>query len=217
MSHWSFCWARSRAPSLALAAAVLTAVSLPAALIPLDLDGLTARSQIVARGEVVSVRSYWGVFQDRDEVILTDVRIRVDATWKDIAGKHRDARRAKDGGLREVTLQFLGGQIGERRQLCLESPRFAKGEKVVVFLRDFNRRLWVTGWKQGKYRVLSSRVRQGATTRWIDTHVEGKAGLPIVKTIALDELRAVIRELARKSRRTDKTAAGARTDAEVTR
>ncbi|MBI4606096.1 MAG: hypothetical protein HY721_29370, partial [Planctomycetes bacterium] len=109
-------------------------------------------------------------FHDLGEVIFTDVTIRVEGMLK--------------GPLdtKDVTVQILGGEIGTAFQRCPESPRFERGEKVLVFLRDYHGALWTTGWLQGKY-ALS---REGLS-------VKGVEGLPVPRDVTLEALKAEVR------------------------
>jgi hypothetical protein len=154
--------------------ALALCTSLPAALIPLGLGELIGRSKLVVTGEVVAVRSYRGAFLDLGEVIFTDVTVRIESALKGTMPETR-----------EVTIQVLGGKIGTRFQRCPESATYATGEKVLVFLRDYNQALWNTGWMQGKYTL-----RAGGTA------VAGEAGKPIATDLTLDQVKAEIARVA---------------------
>jgi hypothetical protein len=167
-----------RLPAALLFPALYLAAGLPAAkaaLIPLDLEQLSVSSSRIVCGEVIEVRSYWGRLLDLGEVILTDVRIRVDETWKGAVEK-------------EITVQLLGGRIGERWQYCPESPRFQRGEKVLLFARSWNQKLWTTGWLQGKYRLLE-------TPNGLE--VEGKERHPVAAPEPLPLLRERVKTILR--------------------
>jgi hypothetical protein len=174
-----------------------------AALRPLNLEQLTDKSGFIVCGEVVEVKSLWGSLDGRGRVLLTNVRIRVSDVWKDTPGRRVEILRKKgpDGKttanarIEEITVQYLGGAIGQRWQLCPESPRYEKGEKVVVFARVLNGRLWTTGWIQGKYRLAHQ--RSGGKTIQM---VAGHAQLPIRKTQPLSKLRDRVGEIIRRQR-----------------
>jgi len=192
----------------------------PAALRRIEFDQLTEISIYIVCGEVIELRSYWTDWGARGQVMMTDVRIRVDDVWKDAGGMRpgvvrgaaaasgasgsssasgptgepptaSDATAATDRAagarepLREITLQFLGGAIGERWQHCPESPRYEKGERVLAFVRDLDGRLWTTGWLQGKYAVRTVKASAAATVDIVEGHPE----LPLA-TQALAEARA---------------------------
>ena len=208
-------------PGLALCV-LLTGLALPrtdtgAALVPVDLQQLVRHSPLIIRGEVLDMRSYRGQFLDRGDVILTDVRVRVDevlldrlqpATDDEVRGpgpseaveRSSDVLRDRRGVVREVTVQVLGGSLDGHRQVCAESARFRKGERAILFLTPYNRRLWTTGWLQGKLRVLQSTLRLpreggGSERRAVDTHVEGGAELPLEKTEMLPRFLTRLRKL----------------------
>jgi hypothetical protein len=140
-----------------------------------DIASLARRSSLILAGEVLELRSFRAEYADIGEVILTDVRVRVD---KAIKGQ-------PDG--EEVNVRLLGGQVGTTFQVCPDSARYEKGEKVLVFLREHQGALWNVGWLQGKYRLL----QDGAPG--VSATVEGKKGLPVAENIALDDLEARLR------------------------
>jgi hypothetical protein len=146
--------------------------SASASVIPLTFEELTQKSKHVITGEVTGLRSYRAPFHDLGEVIFTDVTVRIDRVLKGApAGK-------------EITIQVLGGEIGTHFQLCLESPRYMLGEKVLIFARDYHHALWNTGWSQGKYALDPS----GATVR-------GDAKMPIARDTALSDIESEVHRL----------------------
>lgn len=181
-----------------LVAAVLTAF----ALVPstaegvvkkLSLEQLISQSTLAVTGEVVRMRSYRGQLGTVGRVIFTDVTIRVDRL---LLGEVRTIENAPV----EVTVQVLGGQIGDRFQICPDSPRFAVRERVLVFLGEHNKRLWTVGWFQGKY-TLS---RTGTT-------VLGRPTFPIDRETAVTTVHEQIRlhgESSGASRRTPRDGTG---------
>ncbi len=146
-----------------------------ALIVPYDLGKLARKSERILTGEVVELHSYRAPFLNLGEVIFTDVKIRIDDTIK---GQPHE---------KEVTVQVLGGTIGDSYQRCPDSPRYTKGEKVLVFLRTYQGRLWNTGWYQGKYRLL-----QGEED---ETFVKGARGLPIAEKTLLADVEARIRAI----------------------
>jgi hypothetical protein len=159
--------------------------SASASVIPLTFEELTHKSKHVVTGEVTGLRSYRAPFHDLGEVIFTDVTVRIDRVLKGApAGK-------------EITIQVLGGEIGTHFQLCLESPRYTLGEKVLVFARDYHHALWNTGWCQGKYALDPS----GATVR-------GDPKMPIARDTALAAIESEVRRLTPASSGADPQGAG---------
>lgn len=143
-----------------------------ASVIPLTFEELTQKSKHVITGEVTGLRSYRAPFHDLGEVIFTDVTVRIDRVLKGAPAGN------------EITIQVLGGEIGTHFQLCLESPRYTLGEKVLIFARDYHHALWNTGWSQGKYALDPS----GATVR-------GDPKMPIARDMALADIESEVRRL----------------------
>jgi hypothetical protein len=129
-------------------------------------ESLARRSTRVVTGTVEQLHSYRAPFVDVGEVIFTDVVIRVDSVLKG------------DKGDEYLFVQVLGGRIDDVVMRCPDSARYAKGERVLVFLRPYSGKLWNTGWYQGKYRLTED-----------GSAVEGQKGLPIEETIDLDALK----------------------------
>jgi hypothetical protein len=117
-------------------------------------------------------------------VILSDVTIAVEETWKGAAEKRENGENG------EITIQLLGGRIGERWQYCADSPRYRAGEEVLVFARQWHERLWTTGWLQGKYRLARS---AGGDC------VIGKKKCPIDRTVSMEALRDRVRAIVRRA------------------
>lgn len=160
-----------------LLAHLLVCETASGALIRLDLEKITRKSRHVVCGEVTALKSYWADIPKLGRVILTDVTIRVDQSWKGSPGK-------------EIIVKVFGGEVGDEFQVCVESPRFSRGEKVLVFVRDWKfGGLWTTGWLQGKLRLV------GTPT---GTQVQGKPHLPIRGTRPLTTVRDAVRKLVLK-------------------
>jgi len=170
----------------ALALLLLIAGSGPppseAAVVQYDLEKLTQRSELIVRGEVIGIRSHWGTIGELGPLILTEVTVRVSEKWKGSlpGGEIAD----------EIKVQLLGGRIGERWQFCADSPRFTKGEQVLLFARKWRGALWTTGWTQGKYQLAESREKV--------LQVLGKKRCPIETTLPLATLRTKVRDIIQK-------------------
>jgi hypothetical protein len=164
----------------------LGASSLPAAVLPYTLPLLAQKSRHIIVGEVVALECYRAPFHGLGDVIFTDVVIRVERSLKGAAAGT------------EIRIQVLGGEIGTAFQHCAESPRFVKGEKVLVFARDYQGALWATGWHQGKYSV----DRDGST-------VHGDSKLPIGRDVSLAAVEEEVRRaMASASRSVGEGSAG---------
>lgn len=155
----------------------LTEPSATASLRELNLKQLCGKSDRVACGEVLEMRSYRGPFLNLGEIIFTDVTIRITEV---ICGKFANGELSEG----KLTIQVAGGKIGDEFTICANSPRYERGEKVLVFLRPYNGRLWNTGWSHGKFRL-----RESTRNRVTVTTVEGRSGSPIVQTELLRVLR----------------------------
>jgi len=155
-----------------------------AALVKYDLETLSDKSLYVVCARVTGLESFEGRFGNQGPVILTDVSLDVQETWKS-----PDAGKIAN----KITVRLLGGQIGDEWQRCPESPRYTLGEEVLVFVRRFRGKLWTTGWLQGKYRL---------TRNFSDVRVvEGKNGLPLRSKRPLPDVEREVREFVRQSRK----------------
>ncbi len=105
-------------------------------LIKLELPNLVAHAQAVIQGEVMGSRSYWTA--DRRS-IETETELRVERT---VQGKVEG---------RTVKVRTLGGKVGDIRMHVPGSPRFSKGQQVVLFLTSRAGHRWVLGMNQGVF------------------------------------------------------------------
>jgi hypothetical protein len=137
--------ARHRAdlPTFAVLAMLALASSAHASLVTsLDTEGLVRSSAVIVRGEVESV----AVALDARGAIQTWVTVHVEEALKGADGRTR------------VALRLPGGTWRDRVTRVFGVPRFARGERVVVFAaltRDGA--LTVTGLFQGKFRIEPAR------------------------------------------------------------
>ena len=107
-------------------------------LVPTDLGELAREAQVIARGEVVAVESRW---TDDRRTIETIVTVVPESYLKGQLGQ---------------TLQFRvpGGTLGRFRNVVIGAPRFATGQRVIVFLGTAGPQVpHVLGLNQGVYRV----------------------------------------------------------------
>jgi len=153
-----------------------------ALLIPYNFASLVEKSKYIVTGEVVNIRAYWAPFHGVGQVIHSDVTLRIARVLKGAGAEVREEK--------ELTIQILGGQVGEARQICLESAEYELGEKVLVFVREYNGKLWNTGWLQGKFKLTfdSSTVRGGLT-------------LPITRDLPLSTVENLVHYYLQPSRR----------------
>lgn len=140
----------------------------------LSLERMALKSRLIVTGEVVDLVSYRAPLGRIGTVIFTDVTVRIQGVLKG------------DPDNDTVTVQVLGGTIGEVNQFCPDSARYRKGEKVLLFLREYQGRMWNCGWIQGKYRLSDD----GETIR-------GQRKLPIATDMKLTELESRLRAISR--------------------
>jgi hypothetical protein len=157
---------------LVLSATFLTERNALASLRRLSLERLCQKSDRIACGEVVKMRCYRGPYLKNGEILFTDVTIRITDR---IAGKFTSD---------SVTIQVPGGRLGDEFMHCSNSPRYEMGEKVLVFLRPYNGRVWNTGWSHGKYQLRETRAGKSTVVS-----VSGRKECPISKDEKLSEVR----------------------------
>ncbi len=177
---------------LALAVAVVSWTTARASLIlALDLPALVGRADRIGVVDVVAVRASWNTRHDR---IVTTIELAVVDGWKgDLAPGTR------------LTILQPGGTVGDVTTTVDGMPRFAPGERALVFLHGPPERATVVGLTQGK-RTLRRDARTG---RWM-VRAPDRAGADFVRPRAaagtapifdprerpLEELRAQVRALA---------------------
>jgi len=137
-----------------------------------QLGRLCQKSDSISCGVVVDLKCYRAPYLGHGEIIFTDVTLRITDR---ISGKFRGDT---------VTIQVPGGRIGEEFTYCANAPSYKKGEKVLVFLRPYNGRVWNTAWSHGKYRL-----RESGNDKSVEVLVEGRKDCPISKTEKLSEIR----------------------------
>src|SRR5262245_60377486 len=92
---------------------------------PYSFQDLVAEAGLIFTGEVMTVESRW-VDSGKGRVIVTAVTFRIERLLKGQAGG-------------ETTLEFLGGRIGEVGLTVEGVPRFAVGDRDIVFRVDTER------------------------------------------------------------------------------
>lgn len=109
---------------------------------PPDFPGLVSRSASVFRGEVVGIRPEL-VTRGMDRAIFTHVTFRVEEV-------------IRGGPLPgEVTLEFLGGTVGDLTLEVAGMPRFEPGAREIVFVERAGPQICpLVAMAYGRYRVL---------------------------------------------------------------
>lgn len=145
-----------RLATLAAIVGLVVSSSILAVQQSVDLNYLCRGAEHIVVGTVTDIRGYRAEWPGIGEVIFSDVTIAPTDQWK-------GQLPAGD----PLVLQVPGGRAPDGVEMRVsEAPRFAKGEKVLVFVHTYLDRPWVRGWEQGKYTVVVERV-------------VGSAGLPI--------------------------------------
>ena len=111
-----------------------------------DFDGLVTRADAVFTGDVLGVRSEW-TGEGANRRIVSSVTFDV-------------LRVMKGEAATPYTLQMLGGTVGTRTMEVADAPKFATGDRVIVFVKDNGKQFFpAVGIMHGVYRL----VRFGAT------------------------------------------------------
>jgi hypothetical protein len=146
----------------------------------LDTEALVRSSAVVVRGEVESV----AVGLDERGEIHTWVTVRVEEALKGAEGRTRVALRLPGGTWRDRVTQIFG------------VPRFARGERVVVFaVPTRGGPLTVTGLFQGKFRIEAGGAGEEWAVQDAGTGAEVAGGERQREALApfLERVRALIR------------------------
>jgi hypothetical protein len=123
----------------------LAAGTAEATVVPwMGLEEVTGQAEVVVLGKVETTESRWS---DDGRIIVTEVTVSVE-------------RALKGGPRATVVVETPGGTLGDRTLVASGAPVFARGERVVLFLREAGDgarpgggRLAVVGWSQGRFRV----------------------------------------------------------------
>lgn len=108
-----------------------------------SLDDLAAQAEFVFRGRVESQTSKWESFEG-NRFISTDVVFAILETYKGDPGDR-------------VTLNFLGGMIGDEGMTVSGMPRVENGDEIILFTDPApNPACPILGWSFGKFNVLPS-------------------------------------------------------------
>lgn len=135
---------RARLFSLLLfAALVATPPAGATSVIPPSFPELVAEAEAIYRGKVAAVESRRVARPDGGTVIKTFVTFTVDRVLKGAARG-------------EVTLELLGGTVGEETLHVTGMPRFSVGQREFVFVQKNGTQLCpLVGLMHGRYRVLT--------------------------------------------------------------
>jgi hypothetical protein len=139
------------------AALVLTQDVRSTTVIPPTFEELADRAELVFVGQVIGSHAEWRA-ADARRAIFTFTEFRVDEVWKGNADK-------------TITLQFLGGTIGDDTLEVAGVPRFSQNERVVLFVTKNGIQFCpLVGIYHGKFGLR----KDGATGREIVVKHDGK-------------------------------------------
>ncbi len=106
-------------------------------LVPTTFDNQVEEAAEIFRGKVTDVTAEWRE-TERGRVIFSRVSFEVLDRYKGELGA-------------TITLEFLGGTIGDESMIVEGSPKFRLNEELVLFVSgDRNRACPLIGWSQGK-------------------------------------------------------------------
>lgn len=178
------------------AAAALCLAALPAAastFVGLTDRELVAGADALIQGQVTELRSSWS---EDGRAVVTDVVVKVE-------------ERVFGEAPQLVTVRTFGGQVGDFRVEAEGFPRFAEGERVLLFVKrdDSDGTLRVHGYQQGQYRVVTRLDGVTLAVPMLDEGVrllrpDGKA-LPEPQSVQIDTFKTRAREIAKRARRAD--------------
>ena len=122
-------------------------LSLPVAarattVVPPSFDELVGESELIFRGRVTAVKSDWSG-EGKGRAPATWVTFAVERTLRGSAGE-------------TITLEFMGGEVGQKRLVLAGWPQFAVGDRGVFFVENREGRVCpLMRLRHGKYRVVS--------------------------------------------------------------
>jgi len=119
----------------------LLAVVRATTVVPPSFDELVRDSELIFRGRVTAVKSDWSGEGKR----------RAPATWVTFA-----VERTLRGSVGEtITLEFMGGEVGQKRLVLAGWPKFAVGDRGVFFVENREGRVCpLMRLRHGKYRIV---------------------------------------------------------------
>jgi len=120
-----------------LACIMLVNEAVPLTVAKISLEEMTARSNLVIYGTVLSAHSQW-----ESKAINTYTRVRVRETLKGTDGEF-------------VTVKQMGGRVGDISDEVTGSPELIQGEDVVLFLVEWQGHYWIHSIVLGKFSIVT--------------------------------------------------------------
>jgi hypothetical protein len=159
-------FARLATAAAVLAASLTSLADVSATVVaPYDFRQLVAESTLIFTGEVIRTESRW-TDSDGGRSIVTAVTFRIDRVLKGAAPG-------------EVTLEFLGGRVGDVALNVEGTPRFVIGDRAVMCVDTTSRLVSpIVGFNQGRFPIH----RQPETGQEYVTTFDG-AAFPAVQSL----------------------------------
>lgn len=135
--------------------------------VPPSFDELVRESELIFRGRVTAVKSDWSG-EGKGRAPATWVTFAVERTLRGSAGE-------------TITLEFMGGEVGQKRLVLAGWPKFEVGDRGVFFVENREGRVCpLMRLRHGKYRIVSesgngSAVAAGVERVWRDDGVPLRA------------------------------------------
>ena len=153
---------RLRIPLLLLALAALPGAR-ATSVVPPNFPELVSEAEAIYRGRVTAVQARRVEAPDGGSVIKTFVTFAVERSLK---GTDR----------KEITLEFLGGTVGDDSMTVSGMPKFSVGDREIVFVQKNGVQFCpLVGLMHGRYRV----IRDETTAR---DHITRDNGAPLTAT-----------------------------------
>jgi hypothetical protein len=182
--------------SLALSACLLSTLGVVRAtsVIPPTFDELVGKAELIFQGSVTNVRSQW-VGEGAQRHIATYVTFTVE-----------DALKGSPGA--SYTIQMLGGTIGDETMEVSETPKFAVGDRDILFV-EHNGQQFVpfVGIMHGRFRIQREAqtgreiILTNKGDRLINPELLGKEGNPFTQSapaLSPTEFKAAIQTRLKK-------------------
>lgn len=176
---------RLKSVAAALAAVTLSCATVHAStFVALTSEQLIVQSDAVIQGRVLSVESRW---DDTGRIIISEARIMVSES---LVGNAPSI----------VTVTTPGGEVGDLKVEAAGFPQFAKGEEVILFLKQDGAMQRIVGHQQGHIEVVK---RLDGVTLAVPQQEDGVAlltpsgkAVPVPASVTLDAFKANLRAQA---------------------
>lgn len=133
-----------------------------------SLQQLRSEAHRVIVGKVTAAHSFWNDGKDK---IYTEYTVEVQ-------------RVIKGEATAKLTVRLMGGRVGERELTVAGNPTIKVGERVLLFLRDYDTFHTVVGMSQGKWSVRALDGQDHVYRGPAQTQKERQAGeLPLKKLL----------------------------------